>query len=97
MKLILNFSLILLNFYPLVIGTVWLRYPNDRGPAAVQAGYACLHVISVDYFYDPLVTRSKNMVILHTANMSAPAAQIEITYLSRVHDVVAKAEDTMKE
>lgn len=81
----------------MVSATVWLRYPNDRGPAAVQAGCSCLLAVTKDYFYDPWVTRSKNMVILHTANMSAPAAEIEINFLAKIHDVVVKADDSMKE
>lgn len=68
--------------------TVWLRNPNDRGPAAVQAGSACLQTVAEKFFYDPLVTRSKNMVILHTSNMSAPAAEIGGTFLALMHNVI---------
>lgn len=71
-------------------GTVWLRNPNDRGPAAVHAGSACLQTVADKFFYDPLVTRSKNMVILHTANMSAPAAEIGGTFLALMHNVIAE-------
>lgn len=74
----------------MVSTTVWLRYPNDRGPAAVQAGSACLQTVAEKFFYDPLVTRSKNMVILHTANMTAPAAEIGGTFLALMHNVIAE-------
>lgn len=70
--------------------TVWLRYPNDRGPAAVHAGSECLQTVAEKFFYDPLITRSKNMVISHTTNMSAPAAEIGGTFLALMHNVIAE-------
>lgn len=85
-----RFGIVVLAMSCVARATVWLRYPNDRGPAAVQAGSACLQTVAEKFFYDPYVTRSKNMVILHTSNMSAPAAEIGGTFLSLMHEVIAE-------
>lgn len=78
--------IVVLSMFCVVRTTVWLRNPNDRGPAAVQAGTACLYTVAQKFFYDPYVTRS--MVILQTSNLSAPVAEISGTYLTLMHDVI---------
>lgn len=79
---VIKISILVLTMSCMVNSIVWLRNSNDRGPAAVQAGTACLQTVAQKFFYDPSVTRSKNMVILYTANMSAPAAEISSTFLA---------------
>lgn len=70
-------------------GVVWLRPKNERGPAAIMAGIKCLEQMIHIYFYDPLITRTKNMLILHTNNMTSPAAEIEIKILELMNTNIA--------
>lgn len=93
--IVIRISIVILVMSSAARATVWLRNPNERGPAAVQAGTACLYTVAHKFFYDPYVTRSENMVILHTANMSSPAAEISGNFLALMHAIIASGA-TMK-
>lgn len=68
---------------------VYLREKNERGPAAWRSGVNCLYNVTAYYFYDPLPTRTKNSVILHTKNLSSPAYEIERLFLQSLHNHIA--------
>lgn len=70
-------------------GTTFVREPNSRGPNAVQAGLDCLLRVTRSYFNSTSISRTRNMGIMHSAQMSAPAADIEIRFLSEMHAVIA--------
>lgn len=69
--------------------TTFVREPNSRGPSAVQAGFECLMRVTRSYFNSTQVSRTRNMVIMHSSNLSAPAADIEIMFLARMHAFIA--------
>lgn len=72
--------------------TTYLRPINDRGPMAVELGKKCLSAIAVDYFYDAWSNRTKNMAYLHTSNMSSPASEIEIGFLTVLHNLLVTSQ-----
>lgn len=74
--------------------TTFLRPPNNRGPGAALAGRNCLERVTRHYFNDTRVSRTKNMVIMHSANLSAPAAEIEVNFLTLMHQSIAAKELT---
>lgn len=72
--------------------TTFLRMPNNRGPGAALAGRNCLNLVSRYYFNETRASRTKNMVIMHSANLSAPAAEIEVNFLTLMHKSIASYE-----
>ena len=52
---------------------------------AANAGTSCLKTMADLFFYNPEITRSRNMVILHTLNMTSPAAEIEEFFIKWLH------------
>lgn len=72
-----------------VSAVTFVREPNNRGPSAVQAGRECLTRVARSYFNSTKVSRTRNMVVMHSARMSAPAADIEVLFLAEMHAVIA--------
>lgn len=66
---------------------VYLRGKNERGPLAWHAGEECIGAVSTIFFYDQYSSRTKNAIVLHTHNLSSPAAEIENIYLTRINDL----------
>lgn len=85
---------------PVVLGAnfcsaiTFVRPPNYQGPGAVLAGQKCLTLISRHYFNETRASRTKNMVIMHSANLSSPAAEIEVNFLAQMHQSIAANELT---
>lgn len=65
---------------------VYLRARNERGPDAWQSGVDCLSNVSHLFLYDPMPSRAKNCVIMHTSNMSTPAYDIETIFMKSMND-----------
>lgn len=75
-----------------VTPTVWLRNTNERGPAAAAAGTKCLAELAKFYFHRPTITRSQNIAIIQTKNLSSPAAETAGNFLSMMHEMIAAEE-----
>lgn len=73
---------------------VWLRNTNERGPAAANSGTKCLAELAKFFFYDPTITRTQNVAIMHTNGLSSPAAEILGNFLSLMHRMIATEEIT---
>lgn len=69
--------------------TIWIKNIRSQGPAAAIAGTKCLATLSKYYFYDPSVTRTKNLVISYTRHISSPANEIQQQYLEWLHQIIA--------
>lgn len=69
--------------------TIWIKNIRSQGPAAAIAGTKCLATLSKQFFYDPSVTRTKNLVISYTRHISSPANEIQQQYLEWLHQIIA--------
>lgn len=76
----------------LVTPTVWLRNTNERGPAAAAAGTKCLAELAKYYFYRPTITRTQNLAIIQTKNLSSPASETAGNFLAIMHEMIADEE-----
>ncbi|KAG5673460.1 hypothetical protein PVAND_003505 [Polypedilum vanderplanki] len=68
-----------------IFSAIYLRSWNDRGPGAVNSGIKCLEELEKIYFNSSQSQQVPNMAVWHTHNLSAPAMEIEVLYLTALH------------
>lgn len=79
-----------------VLGTgsssIWLNNLRSKDATAIESGRQCLSVLSGLYFKAPWITRTLNMAVMHTVNLSSPSAEIQNVYLLWLHRSIANGE-----
>lgn len=66
---------------------------KSYGPSNAIAGSRCLAILTKYYFYDPTIMRAKNMIVSHTKNLTSPAADIEVEYLTWIHRTIVNEKE----
>lgn len=67
----------------------FVRDLNLQGPNAVNAGRECLNRVAHIFLNSSKVSRTRNMVIMHSTGMSQPAADIETQFLAEMNMAIA--------
>lgn len=72
--------------------SIWIKNVKSYGPSAAANGVKCLITMSKFYLKDPSITRSQNLVVSFTRNLTVPADNIQRSYLKWMHQAIAKQE-----
>lgn len=62
---------------------------RSKDESAIKSGRKCLSKLSRVYFKNPSITRTMNIAVFYSGNLSSPSADIEIDYLPWIHRHVA--------
>lgn len=83
-------KLFLLSFLINLASTsIWIDNMRSKDETAVLSGRKCLSKISKYFFRNPEITRTRNLAIFHSGNLTRPASDIESEFLLWLHRAIA--------
>jgi hypothetical protein len=60
---------------------------------AMQAGLNCIESVERHFFKNEYSQQVQNLAVFHSKNMTSPAMEIEVQYLSDLHDRILHQEE----
>lgn len=72
--------------------SIWIKNVKSYGPSAAIIGADCLSTLTKFYLKDPSLTRSRNLVISYSQNLTVPADNIQRLFLQWIHEAIVRGE-----
>lgn len=72
--------------------SIWIKNIKAYGPTAAAHGVQCLSTMTKYYLKEPTLSRTRNLVVSYTQNLSVPADNLQRLYLKWIHRAISSGE-----
>lgn len=72
--------------------SIWIKNVKAYGPTAAAHGVKCLSIMTKYYLKKPQLSRTRNLVVSYTRNLSIPADNVQLLYLKWIHGAILNGE-----